>query len=187
MVGSSPRLAIWGDEGVEVVDEDDVHGVAGMLGQLLDDQRPMFGELPHGLGVTGHERRWGAEQPLVPGQRRSVVADGDSSVEVDGHAAMLTALWRRLRGSNPVQRCSAIRGQSAGPPVTCDSHSPSMTARARRGPAVPDAVRTQHGSATSCLSGTFAGCVPAARSLGDQVIGDMSVTVVVRPMPGLSA
>ena len=37
------------------------------------------------------------------------------------------------------------------------------------------------------LSGTFAGCIPAARALGGQVIGDMSVTVVVRPMPGLSA
>jgi hypothetical protein len=39
---------------------------------------------------------------------------------------------------------------------------------------------------TSSLSGIFAGCVQAARALGDQVITDMSVTVVVRPVPGLS-
>jgi hypothetical protein len=31
-----------------------------------------------------------------------------------------------------------------------------------------------------------AGCVQAARALGGQVIGDMSVTVVVRSVPGLS-
>jgi hypothetical protein len=29
--------------------------------------------------------------------------------------------------------------------MTCDPHSPSMTARARRGPAVPHDVRTQRG------------------------------------------
>jgi hypothetical protein len=34
------------------------------------------------------------------------------------------------------------------------------------------------------LSGTFAGCVEAARELGDQVIGDVSGTVVVRSVPG---
>ena len=39
----------------------------------------------------------------------------------------------------------------------------------------------------SSLSGTFAGCVQAARALGDQVIGDMPLTVVVRSVPGLSA
>lgn len=78
-----------GDEGVEVVDEDGVHGVAGMLGPLLDDQIPMFREFPHGLDVVGEERRWGAEQPFVPGQRRRVVLDRDSREQVDGHAAML--------------------------------------------------------------------------------------------------
>jgi hypothetical protein len=34
--------------------------------------------------------------------------------------------------------------------------------------------------------GIFAGCVVAARAHGDQVIGDMSVTVVVRSVPGLT-
>jgi hypothetical protein len=50
-----------------------------------------------------------------------------------------------MRASNPVQRCSAGRGRSGGPPLTWDPHSPSMTARARPGPALPDAVRTQRG------------------------------------------
>jgi len=36
---------------------------------------------------------------------------------------------------------------------------------------------------TSSLSGIFAGCVQAARAFGDQVIGDMAVTVVVRSIP----
>ena len=36
---------------------------------------------------------------------------------------------------------------------------------------------------TSSLSGMFAGCVQAASGLGDQVSGDMSVTVVVRSIP----
>jgi hypothetical protein len=39
---------------------------------------------------------------------------------------------------------------------------------------------------TSSLSGTFAGCVQAARALDNKVIGHMSVTVVVRSVPGLS-
>ena len=41
--------------------------------------------------------------------------------------------------------------------------------------------------AASSLSGIFAGCVQAARAVGGQVIGDMSVTVVDRPIPGLTA
>jgi hypothetical protein len=39
---------------------------------------------------------------------------------------------------------------------------------------------------TSSLAGTFARCVYAARALGDQVIGDMSVTVVVRSVLDLT-
>jgi hypothetical protein len=37
------------------------------------------------------------------------------------------------------------RGLRRAKPLTCGSYSPTATARARRGPAVPDAVRTQHG------------------------------------------
>jgi hypothetical protein len=36
---------------------------------------------------------------------------------------------------------------------------------------------------TSSLSGTFAGCVQAARASGPQVISHMSVTVVIRWIP----
>jgi hypothetical protein len=37
--------------------------------------------------------------------------------------------------------------------------------------------------AASSLSGMFAGCVQAARALGDQLNGQMAVTVVVRSIP----
>jgi hypothetical protein len=50
-----------------------------------------------------------------------------------------------LRGANPERCCFAVRGRGRGLPVTCDPDSPTVTARARRGPPVPDAVRTQHG------------------------------------------
>jgi hypothetical protein len=50
-----------------------------------------------------------------------------------------------VRGSNPVPGCFAVRGRSGGWPVTCDCDLPTVTARARREPAVADAMRTQHG------------------------------------------
>jgi hypothetical protein len=43
----------------------------------------------------------------------------------------------------------AVRGHDCEWPMTCDADSPTVTARARRGPAVSDAVRTQRGPATS--------------------------------------
>ena len=46
---------------------------------------------------------------------------------------------------NPAPGYSAVRGRSGECLVTCDSRSPTPPARARRGPAVPDAVRTQRG------------------------------------------
>ena len=42
-------------------------------------------------------------------------------------------------------------------------------------------------AATLSLSGISAGCVQAARALGDQVIGGVRVTVVVLCVPDLSA
>jgi len=51
----------------------------------------------------------------------------------------------RRRGSNPAPGCFTVRGHDGGCRVTCDSGSPDVTARARRGPAVTDAVRTQRG------------------------------------------
>ena len=52
---------------------------------------------------------------------------------------------RRRWDSNPGAGGFAVRGRSGGRSVTGDSDSPVVTAGARRGPAVSDAVRTQHG------------------------------------------
>jgi hypothetical protein len=56
-----------------------------------------------------------------------------------------TVLPREPRGSNPAPWYVASRGRSRRWPATCNSRIPSMTTRARRGPAVPDAARTQRG------------------------------------------
>jgi hypothetical protein len=87
-----------GNECIEVVDQDGVHGVTGVLGPLLDEHRPMLGKCPHGLCVGRNERRRGAEQLFVPGSRRLVVVNWDSRVQVNGHAAMIVvqARWRSL-------------------------------------------------------------------------------------------
>jgi hypothetical protein len=62
--------------------------------------------------------------------------------------------WRRLRGSNPVPGCFAVRGWSGDGPVSCDSHVSTVTARAHRGPVVSDAVRTQRGPG-ACATASF--------------------------------
>jgi hypothetical protein len=54
----------------------------------------------------------------------------------------------RAEGSNPAPGCFAVRGRDGGRSLICDADSPMLTARARRGPAVTDAVRTQHGPAS---------------------------------------
>ena len=48
-------------------------------------------------------------------------------------------------GSNPLPMLLRRRGRSGERSMTCDSDSLIVTAHARRRPAVPDAVRTQHG------------------------------------------
>jgi hypothetical protein len=53
----------------------------------------------------------------------------------------------RRRGSNPAPGCFVGRGPDGGCRVTWDSRSPDVTARAHQGPAVPGAMRTQHGPA----------------------------------------
>ena len=75
-----------------------------------------------------------------------------ASREPNGAGPQRLARCRR-RGSNPAPRCFASPRRGGGRSVTCDSELPTVTARARRGPAVPDAVRTQRGPATSSLSG----------------------------------
>ena len=52
---------------------------------------------------------------------------------------------RWVRDSNPAPGCFAVQGRGGGCLVTCDCRSPTVTARDHRGPAVPDAVRTQRG------------------------------------------
>jgi hypothetical protein len=54
---------------------------------------------------------------------------------------------RGPRGSNPAPGCFIFRGRDSERPLTCDAESPTLTTRDRRVPAVPDAVRTQHGPA----------------------------------------
>jgi hypothetical protein len=58
-----------------------------------------------------------------------------------------------LRGSNPAPSCFAGQGRSGECRVTCGSRMPAVTDRARRGPAVPDAVRTQHGPGSRTYRG----------------------------------
>src|SRR5712691_3772580 len=48
-------LGYLGHQGVEVVNDDGVHGVAGMFRPLYDVHRSVFGEFPHGLRVMGEE------------------------------------------------------------------------------------------------------------------------------------
>jgi hypothetical protein len=50
--------------------------------------------------------------------------------------------------SNPAPGSFAVRGRVGGRPLTCNADLPMLTAGARRGPAVTDGVRTQHGPAS---------------------------------------
>src|SRR5205823_5267623 len=84
-------LGDLGDAGVEVADEEGVHGVPGMFGPHVDVHVPMVGELPHRLRVVGQERRRGAEESLVPGHRRGVITDGDAREQIYGHEVMLAS------------------------------------------------------------------------------------------------
>src|SRR4051795_2406412 len=105
--------------GVEVVDEDGVHGMAGMLGPPFDVYEPVFGELPHGLGVVREERWRGAEQPFVPDQCRGVVADRYSCEEVDGHSATLCATAHHAAApTSPPRPLSDVAVNSARRPLS---------------------------------------------------------------------
>ena len=73
------------DERVEVIDEDEMPSVAGVLGTLLDEDVPVLAELPHRLGIVGEEGRRRAEEPLVPVHRRPQVRDGDSREQIIRH------------------------------------------------------------------------------------------------------
>ena len=83
--GLDPPIGDLVNECIEVVDEDGVHGVTGVFGPPHDEHRPMLVKVPYGLCVVRNERRRGAEQLFVPGQRRRVVVNWDSRVQVNGH------------------------------------------------------------------------------------------------------
>jgi hypothetical protein len=50
-----PPPGYLGHHGVEVIHDDGVHGVAGMVRLLDDEHRPVSGKVPHGLCVVGEE------------------------------------------------------------------------------------------------------------------------------------
>jgi len=74
---------------IEVVDEERVHRMAGMLRSHLDEYESMLGEFPHGLRGVRQETGSRAQQSLVPGQRPLVVADRNTGEEVDSHGRTL--------------------------------------------------------------------------------------------------
>ena len=72
--------------------------MAGMLGEHLDVQESMLGELPHRFRRVGEERGFGAQQPLVPGKGALVVADREACEEIDPHTFTLPAAVSHSRG-----------------------------------------------------------------------------------------
>lgn len=86
LYGDESTLCNARDNRVEVVDKDEVPGVSSVLGPLLNEDEPVLGELPHGLGVIGDERRRRAEESLIPPQGDRVVADRDPGEQITGHA-----------------------------------------------------------------------------------------------------
>ena len=83
---------------------------------------------------TTFVRAWQSGHQL---DRRVRLAHGHTCLVGKGRRPAAQVRW----GSNPVQCCCTVRGRSGGRPVTCDSYLPAVTARACRGPAVPDVVR----------------------------------------------
>jgi hypothetical protein len=104
------------------------------------------------------------------GRQRRALSPRRRHQDLEPHAARAPAPARGLR--------AAARRL----PSTADGPQPPV----HRNSSCPVRGRIVRARATASLSGIFAGCVQAARALGDQVIGDMSVTVVVRWVPDLS-
>src|SRR5947209_5357352 len=89
------------DERIEVIDEERVHGVAGVLRPLHNVHEPMLCKLPHGLCVVWEECGHRAQQPFVPRERRRVVGDWNSreQVEIRGMNHSSCSLYSKLRTS----------------------------------------------------------------------------------------
>ena len=84
----------------------------------------------------------------------------------------------------PAPACFIVQGRDGGRPLTCDADSPILTARARRGPAVPDTARTQCGP----RRGAPRACQPPA-GRGERVL-PLPLTAIKQrlrqPAPGLA-
>ena len=138
---------------------------------------------PSVAGATGTRRARPARtnparalQPWSPPEPEGEAHPGDTSLRWQGPQAR-GSYW--VRGSNPAPGCFAVQANNGEWPVACDADSLTLTARARRGPAVPDAVRTQHGPgrrATASLGSTL-GPLGTGRSYS---LGVHGPTVVVR-------
>jgi len=111
--------------------------------------RPLSTERSPDADATGTRRPRPATTNRAPAWRRRSQAEPEGEARPRRPRASLARaagprlLW--VRGSNPAPCCFAARGQSGGCRVTSDSDSPAVTAGARRGPAISDAVRTQRG------------------------------------------
>jgi hypothetical protein len=108
--------------------------------------------LGHVGGTAGENELGAACVAMVTSLARGCGRSSVTTCLVGKGRRPTAAPW--VRGSNPSPCCCAVRGRSGGWHVTCDCHSPTLTARARREPAVPDAVRTQHGPRVPPAGGT---------------------------------
>jgi hypothetical protein len=100
-------LGDLGDASIEIADEEGMHGVPGMPGPHHDVHVPVVGKLPYRLGVVRQERRRAAEEPLVPGRCRRLVADGDARKQIYCHEVMLGASRRSADPQPQLGRCIA--------------------------------------------------------------------------------
>jgi hypothetical protein len=109
--------------------------------------------------------RYGTTSPITPGVLKLVCGG--------------LARW----DSNPAPGCFAVQGRDGERPLTCDAGSPTLTASARRGPAVPDAVRTQRGPGRRATA-SLGSAVGRRRWYWSKPNGQPEP---VRQMPGLTA
>src|SRR5262249_30243126 len=95
LVGLNPARGDLGNERVQVIDENGDVRPTGPFAVLLDEQVAMLVDLPDGLGRVRDERGLLAQQTLLPGSRRFVVADVDPGEQVESHCY-------RIRGAGGV-------------------------------------------------------------------------------------
>jgi hypothetical protein len=132
---------------------------------------------------------WGLDGPTTTGvvaDRRERRPNGQRCPSVVELGAWRLGRW----DSNPVPCRFAVRGRGGGCRVICNSDLPNVTARARREPAVTDAVRAQRGPGSRAWkarpvvsSWPDAAPMPQVRRLRDRPL----LTVRDRQMPMLRA